>query len=104
MNECKVILVFHSQQSKEKPWIQFERELAADLEMSSKIDGKEPPRIMYIVIDDTPLPNMSEKNRIAIMAKGKRFEIVCDEIYQNILQLPRITPDVDLSKWSDYTF
>jgi len=104
MNNCKVILIFHSQQSKDKPWIQFERELAADLEMSAKVDGKEPPRIIYIVIDETPLPSVSEKNRIAIMAKGKRFDIVCDEIYQNILQLPRTTPDVDLSKWSDFTF
>lgn len=104
MNDCKVILVCHSQQSKDKPWIQFERELAADLEMSSKEDGKEPPRIIYMVFDETPLPSISEKNRIAIMAKGKRFDIVCDELYQNILQLPRTTPDIDLSKWSNFTF
>ncbi len=104
MSECKVILIFHSQQSKDKPWIQFERELAADIEMSSKNDGKEPPRIIYVVIDNTSLPNLTEKNRIAITAKGKRFDSVCDEIYQNILQLPRVSPDIDLSKWSGFTF
>lgn len=104
MNECNVILVFHSSQSKDKPWIQFERELASDLEMHSKINGKEPPRIIYIVIDETPLPNISEKNRIAIMAKGKRFDAVCDEVFQNILRLPKTTPDIDLRKWVDYTF
>lgn len=104
MSECKVILIFHSQQSKDKPWIEFERELAADIEMSSKTDGKEPPRIIYVVIDNTSLPNLTEKNRIAITASGKRFDVVCDEIYQNIFQLPKTTPNIDLGKWNDFTF
>jgi len=104
MSDCQVILIFHSQQSKDKPWIQFERELAADLEMSAKVEQKQPPRIIYIIIDDTELPTLSEKQRIAIMAKGKRFELVCEEIYHAILQIPKQTEEVDLSKWSDYIF
>lgn len=104
MKECNVVLIFHSEQSKDKPWIQFERELASDIEMSSKIAGNEPPRIIYVVIDGTPLPSVSEENRIAVMAKGKRFELVCEEIYHNILQLPKTASDVDLEKWSEYVF
>lgn len=104
MSECKVILLFHSHQSKDKPWIEFEHELASDIEMSLKIQKKETPRIIYIVIDDTPLPNISAQNRIAIMAKGKRFDLVCEEIYHNILQLPKDMPEIDLSKWESYTF
>ena len=104
MSECEIILIFYSSQSRDKPWIQFEREFAADIEMSSKIEGRKPPRIIYVVLDDTPLPSVSEKNRLAVMAKGKKFEFVCDEIYQNILQIPRTTPNVDLSTWSGFTF
>ncbi len=104
MSDCKIILIFYSIQSRDKPWIQFEREFAADIEMSSRIEGRKPPRIIYVVLDDTPLPSVSEKNRLAVMTKGKKFDFVCDEIYQNILQIPRTTPNVDLSTWSGYTF
>jgi len=104
MAECNVVLIFRSQRSKDKPWPQFEAELAADLEMDAKAKGTELPRIVYVVIDDTPLPTVSEKNKIAIMAKGKRFELVCEEIYHSILQLPRSAEKVDLQKWSDYVF
>lgn len=104
MQTCEVILIFLSEQSKDKPWPQFEREFASDLEMAAKQEGKESPRIIYVVIDDTTLPNISEKNRIAIMAKGKRFELVCEEIYHGILQIPKTTEEIDLSKWSDYVF
>jgi len=70
MQECDIILVFHSKMSATKPWPEFERELANDLEMEAKKDGREPPRIIYVVIDDTPLPSVSEKNKIAVVAKG----------------------------------
>jgi len=104
MAGCSVILIFRSQQSKDKPWPQFEAELASDLEMDSKSKGTEPPRIVYVVIDDTTLPTVYEKNKIAVMAKGKRFEFVCEEIYHSILQLPRSADKVDLQKWSEYVF
>ena len=104
MSECDVILIFYSKDSKDKPWPQFEQEMAGDLEMDAKKRKTKPPRIMYVVIDDTPLPSISEKNRIAVMAKGKRFELVCEEIYHNILQLPRPPEKIDLSKWSKYEF
>ncbi len=104
MAECDVILVFYSKQSEGKPWPEFERELASDLEMSAKQKGESPPRIIYVVIDEATLPTISELNRLAVMAKGKHFELVCEEIYHNILKLPKETDDVDLSKWSDYVF
>lgn len=104
MKASNVVLVFHSLESKDKPWIEFERELVADIQMSAKKEGKLPPRVIYIVIDDTPLPSISEDNRIVIMAKSKRFDLVCEEIYHHILQLPREMEDIDLSKWDDYVF
>jgi len=104
MIECNVILVFHSQQSKDKPWPTFERELAEDIEMEAKTEGKTPPRKIYFVVDNTPLPGISEKNRIAIMAKGKKFEFACEELYHHILQLEREPEKVDIEKWKGYTF
>jgi hypothetical protein len=104
MKESDAVLIFYSKESKDKPWPVFEQELAADLEMAAKHEGRIPPRIIYVVIDDTPLPNVSESNKIAVMAKGKRFELVCEEIYHNVLQLPKPTDSFDLNKWSDYVF
>lgn len=104
MQDSGVVLLFHSFESKDKPWVQFERELVADLQMTAKTEGRVPPRIIYVVIDDTPLPGVTEKNKIAIMAKGKRFELVCEEIYHHILQLPRAGEEIDLSQWQDFVF
>jgi hypothetical protein len=104
MSEADVILIFHSERSKEKPWIEFEREFAADLEMDAKQSGQEPPRIIFVVIDDTRLPDATERNRLAIMAKGKLFEEVCQEIYDNILLIPRTSSDIDLEQFKDYKF
>jgi len=104
MKDCDVILIFHSKDSAEKPWPEYERELAGDLAMSAKKDGRQPPRTIYIVLDDVGLPNVSEENKIAIIAKGKRFELVCEEIYHNIMQLPRDGSVIDLDKWTDFVF
>ena len=104
MKECDIILIFHSRESATKPWPEFERELAADIEMAAKKEGRKPPRVIYIVIDDVALPSVSEENRIAVVAKGKRFELVCEEIYHSILQIPKQPGDVDLEKWNDYVF
>ncbi len=104
MKESDVVLIFHSKESKDKPWIKFEQELAADLEMNAKVEGKEPPRIMYVVIDDTPLPSVTESNKIAIKAKGKKFEPVCEEIYHNILLVPHSSEPINLDSWKDFTF
>jgi len=104
MKECDIVLIFYSKDSKNKPWPEFERELASDLEMEAKKEGKKPPRIIYIVIDDTPFPTVTEANRIAIMAKGKRFELVCEELYHHILQVPKKLSEIDLMKWENYVF
>jgi hypothetical protein len=104
MTACDIILIFYSKQSESKAWPQFERELANDIEMSAKQKGTTPPRIIYVVIDEASLPNVSEVNRLAVMARGKRFELVCEEIYHAILQLPKAPDIVDLSKWSEYIF
>jgi hypothetical protein len=51
--------------------------------MEAKKQAQQPPQIVSVVIDGTPLPTITENNRIAIMAKGKRFELVCEEIYHS---------------------
>lgn len=104
MTECNVILIFYSNKYKGKPWPEFEQELANDLEIEAKKKGNDPPIIIYLMIDDSFVPSVTEANKIHIMAKGKHFELVCEEIYHNILRLPKKTEPIDLSKWSSYTF
>lgn len=104
MSECNVILIFYSKHYKGKPWTEFEQELAGDIKMEAKKKGVLPPRTIYLMIDDSLAPSITEANKLHIMAKGKRFELVCEEIYHNILKLPKTTKPIDLSKWSDYTF
>jgi hypothetical protein len=104
MSECNVILIFYSKQYKGKPWTEFEQELARDLRIEAKKKGTLPPRTIYLMIDDSFVPDITEANKLHIMAKGKTFESVCEEIYQNILKLPKNTKPIDLSKWRDYKF
>ena len=103
MSKSDVILLFYSKQAQDKPWIEFEHEYAADLEMAAKQANQTPPKIIYVVIDDTPLPDISAKSRIALMLKGKKFTEACEEIYDAILQIPRQTK-IDLDDWEDFIF
>lgn len=104
MYNCDSILIFYSKQSAEKPWPEFERKLANDLQKSAKKIGHQPPRSIYVVMGDIALPSISEENKIAVFTKGKRFELVCEEIYHSILELPQKPTDIDLDKWSDFVF
>jgi hypothetical protein len=104
MGQCEAIIIFHSHESKDKPWVQFERELAADLEMEAKQAGRNPPRIIYFVVDESPLPGVIERHRIAILAKGRSFLDVCEELYRSLRQISADLPDVDLDQWSRYVF
>lgn len=104
MQQCDVVVIFYSGESKDKPWTMFEQELASDLEMESKKEGRTPPRIIYFVLDEISLPSVTEKNRIAVMAKGKTFEVACEELYYGILQISKDPKQIDLNKWSDYVF
>jgi hypothetical protein len=104
MRECDVVVTFYSKDAKNKPWIQFESELAKELETKAKAEGKRPPRIIYFVMDETPLPEGAEDDRIAVMAKGKKFEVICEELYYSILQISRSGDYIDLKNWSDFVF
>jgi hypothetical protein len=104
MKTCEAILIFYSDASKAKPWTEFERELAGDLEIEAKKEGRKPPRIIYVVMGDLELPNVTERNRIAVMTKGKRFPVVCEEIYRGILGLTREAQSIDLADWEAYEF
>jgi hypothetical protein len=104
MQISDVILFFYSHEASQRPWLQFERELAFDLEIEAKRANRPPPRSIYFVMDGTPLPSVTDRSRLAIQAKGKRFPLVCEELYHNILGLTRSPGKVDLSKWENYVF
>jgi len=104
MQECTVVIVMYSSSARDRPWTEFERELASDIAMEAKTQGRQPPRIIYVVVDDTPLPSVTERAKLAVVAKGKRFELVCEEIYHAILQLPKEADEIDLNRFRDYVF
>jgi len=104
MQTCDAVVIFYSSLSKDKPWPDFERELASDLEIEAKKEGRKPPRIIYVVIGKLDLPSITERNRIAVITEGKKFPIVCDEIYRGILGLSRSPQTVDLNEWENYEF
>lgn len=103
MREADAILLFHSERTVGKRWIDFERRLAREFEQTATQEKREPPQLIFVVLDNTPLPK-TEKDRIAIMAKGKKLPQVCQEIYDAVLRLPKTSSDIDLSKWEDYEF
>jgi hypothetical protein len=104
MRECDRVLVFYSANSRNKAWPQFERELAEDLDIEARKKGKTPPKLIYVVLDDSELPDEVAKNRLSVYAKGKRFGAVCDEIYRAILGISGIPELIDLRKWDNYQF
>jgi DNA-binding NarL/FixJ family response regulator len=100
MQTCDVILVFYSAKSKDRPWTEFERKAAAELQTEARKAGKQPPRVMYVVMDDTPLPTPAQTNQIALMAKGKTVKEVAEELYLQILQISRGTVPIDPEVWN----
>jgi hypothetical protein len=104
MRDCNVVLVFYFEASRERPWTEFERQLAGDLEINAKQQGQTPPRIIYIVLGDATPPDGPDKFKLAVMTKGKRFPLVCEEIYHQILRIPKESKTVDLNAWNDYVF
>ena len=80
------------------------RRIVEDLVMEAKKANREPPRLIYVCLDKTPPPDAAQKNRIAVLASGKKFPAVCQEIHDQILKSPRRSDGADLSTWEDYTF
>lgn len=75
-----------------------------DLDIEAKKQGATPPLLLYVTLDVTELPDETAKNRLAVIAKGRRFGEVCDEIYRGILQLPAVPELVDLTRWDNTRF
>jgi TIR domain len=101
MSDVDTFLLFHSEHTDGKHWIEFERSLARKFQQTAAGGRKEPPQMIYVVLDDAALPK-HEKDRIAIMAKGRKVRDVCQEIHDNILHLPKTGGDLDIADWEDY--
>jgi len=76
--EVDKVLVFYSENSKNRDWPRFEVSIAEEVERKNKKDF-----IIYIVLDNTELPR-HDPNRIAIFAKGKSFGDVGKQILMGI--------------------
>jgi radical SAM enzyme (TIGR01210 family) len=85
MGESDAVLFFWSKVSSQRPWVRFERQLAARMERDARRRGDTPPRVIVIVLDDTPLPK-TEQNRLAIRAIGQTHEMVAEGILRSVMQ------------------
>jgi hypothetical protein len=99
-----LVLIFYSQKSQNKPLTEFEYEPNDDLWKLEKISNNNSQKIIYIIVDGTTLPPALATNGLVVMAKGKRFEHVCNEIYSLILKSSKKPTTIDLQRWSDYKF
>jgi hypothetical protein len=54
-----------------------------------------------VITDDTPLPGPTERNRIAVRAKGKSIKDVCDALYVTILRISPGTGPLDPTGWDE---
>jgi uncharacterized protein len=94
VQQCRVVVVFYSEHSKDRAYPMFERLWARGL----RVEGK--ARVIYFCLDDTPLPGDVESSHIAVKAKAKPFEPACQELLSGILELGRPAQDVDLSQYT----
>ncbi|HEV3386844.1 MAG TPA: toll/interleukin-1 receptor domain-containing protein [Gemmata sp.] len=104
MSECDVVLVILSAASSVRPWPRFEREFANHLAQTAKGDCRKLPQVIYVVIDNTPLPTDSGSERMNVVAPGRSFPWVCDEIYRSILKIPRVNAEIILEDWKTFVF
>ena len=104
MRACDVILVVLSAASSGRKWPTFEREFAKQLTHTAKREGLNPPQLIYVAIDDTPYPSDSATERLNIVAKGRNFPSVCDEIHRSILKIPGSKAEMNLDEFNDYVF
>jgi radical SAM enzyme (TIGR01210 family) len=88
MTECDTILVFFSTQSSVRPWPEFERKLAANLQQAAREKHQTMPMIIYLLLDNISLP-AEQENRIAIHIAHRQFNDVCEEILRSLLSGPR---------------
>ena len=93
VQQCRVVVVFYSQHSKNRPYPMLERAWARGL----RLEGK--TREIYFCLDDTPLPRGVEASHIAVKAKTKEFEPACQELLSGILELGRRAQGVDLTQY-----
>jgi radical SAM enzyme (TIGR01210 family) len=85
MTEADAVLVFWSKTASKRPWVQYERRLARALEAKAKQKKRIPPHLIYVVLDETPLPP-PEKYRLAVLAANRHVDEVGDEILRSVFR------------------
>lgn len=89
----KVVCIY-SQNSSNRPYIEFERRLSTALERQS-LDNKR--RLIYFVIDETPLPDEAS-GRLHVMA-GRSFQDALLELWKGITDTSGEPKEIDLNQY-----
>lgn len=104
MAKSEVVIFVYSKHSSNREWPKYERELAINLEAQAREKGEKPPRLIYVIIDSVDFSKDLDRERIVILAKGKLFPDVCEEIFHAVLSMPGQSVQRDLSNWEHYRF
>ncbi|MEM9723579.1 MAG: toll/interleukin-1 receptor domain-containing protein [Bacteroidota bacterium] len=72
------VVVVYSKKSKNRDWVVFERDSAKQLE-GKKGEGF----IIYLILDDTPLP-VDDPKRLAISATGRKLKDIGEDLFFGI--------------------
>jgi uncharacterized protein YjbI with pentapeptide repeats len=93
----KVVCIY-SKDSADRPYPKLERRLAEEREFDAQKRGKKRIILIYLCIDDTPLPQESA-HRLAIMVKNKSFQEACEELWAAILEKGKEPKRIDLKQY-----
>lgn len=88
--ESDKVIAVYSQRSKGRDWPAFEIRLAEERERGGQTV------LIYLVLDETPLPE-PDPNRIAVLAKGRTFGEVGEELLHGINEGGKQRPQVEVS-------
>lgn len=88
----KVIAVYSSH-SRSRDWPRFELALAEQQEHAKNA----PDLLIYLVLDDTPLPQ-HDPNRIAVTASGKTVRQIGEQLLRGILNTKGESPRIDFDE------
>ena len=94
------VVVFYSENSKDRPYTTLERRIAQQVEARSQGNGTKKILLIYLQLDDEQLPT-EVSHRLSIRAKGRSFAEVCEKLLDAILEHKSSSPAVDLTRYKD---
>ena len=92
------IICFYSKNSSTRYYPKLERRIVEEFEASNTNAGVQKTLLLYLRVDDTPLPAESSY-RLAINAYQMSFDEACNELWRNLLEKAAEPKRINLAKY-----